>query len=327
MAQLTQEDYYPSQLHSGDWNNSVFYSYLLSHENERIKVMNMLMKDDNINTLVTQIFDGDISNDQFISIMYSLTMLPAALNALKAETPLRNINDLCFATLVNFNASNGRGTKIRSFSALLSAHDSAENNGTELDYREYIINTQSDSNFKGDYVTLTVFPATISVGLQIKIPIVKPRFLRRSGLFRICTDRVPSFFHIIGDPEDIQHTIPPHLWYQLLEDGLRTRGSLKFPISETTIFSKGLNLEHRIIDEILSINDFHAIFDLIKLYDVEIDTLHPVLLLNNCNNPPEIEENLPLSWQQINDSNRWWLKSSKFYVVSKGTDAYHILVQ
>ena len=125
-----------------------------------------------VQEMISTIFNGDISDDQYRGITSALTVFDAVLDISKNSCSV-TASDLFFATLVNWNASKGNGTnKIRSFSALQNAKSSSKEG---LDYREFIVEGEGDGKFNNEYVTILISPKEFGNKMQVSLPIMPIR--------------------------------------------------------------------------------------------------------------------------------------------------------
>lgn len=311
-----------THVQSGDMDNNVFYSYYSSNKEQKKKAIDNMLLKGAIQEMISTIFNGDISDDQYRGITSALTVFDAVLDISKNSCQV-TASDLFFATLVNWNVSKGNGTnKIRSFAALQNAKSSSKEG---LDYREFIVEGEGDGKFNNEYVTILISPKDFGNKMQISLPIMPIR-PKKLGLFRLATERVAGYMTIVGDSDQTRHAVPPHIWMPMVEEGMSRRVTTKFSKLEGKHLSKLISDDHKFIDEILAINDFHSVMNFVNMYSIEFDE-NGELYVCNTSEPPETED-IPngFEWKDA-PGKRYWLKSPNTYVVSKHGSAVHILVQ
>ena len=314
-----------THVHSGDMDNNVFYSYFSSNKEQKKKTLDTMLLKNAMSDLVASIFNGDISDDQLRRITSALTVYDAVLDLTKSSSHI-TASDLYFAALVNWNVSKGNGTnKIRSYAALQAAHDGMKDTGEGLDYREYIVNGDGEGKFNNEYVTILISPKEYGSKMQINLPIM-PVWPKKLGLFRLATERVAGFMTIVGDPENTSHTIPPHLWMTMVEEGMSKRITTKFSKLEGKSLTKLISTDHQNIDEILALNGFQSILHFMNTYTLEFEDDGELRVVGTDEPPEEVNEVNGFEWMELRKMT-YYLKSSKYYVVSHHGSAVHILVQ
>ena len=310
---------------SGDMDNNIYFSYFSENKKQKKTILDTMLVKNAMTDLIDKIFAGDVSDDQLRKITTALTVYDAVLDLTKASSNI-TASDLYFATLVNWNVSRGNGTnKIRSYSSLQAAHDSAANTGEGLDYREYIVNGEGEGKFNGEYINILLSPKEFGSKMQINLPIIPIR-PAKLGLFRLCMDRVPGYMTIVGDPDNTSHTIPPHIWHALVEESMNRRVTTKFSKLEGKHLSKLLSADHENIDEILSINDFHSALHFMNIYSLEFEDDGQLRVLNTAEPPEEVEETNDFEWVEIRNM-VYFLKSPRYYLVATHGNSVHILTQ
>ena len=309
---------------SGDQDNSIYYSFFSSNDEQKKAALDKLLTDKNILSVITEcIFTKDINDDQLRRLTTALTFLDAICK-ITGNTLDGGItgNDLFFALLVNWNASHGKGTnRIRSYSALGFAKESASNSGNGLDYKEYIVQGGAEGKFKGDYIPIVISPKEFGNKFEINLPIISMPL----GLFRFATEHIAGYGYIVGDSEKTSLSIPSYLWLDMISEAMGRRITTKFSKLETKHLSKLFSPEPNYIDEILAINDFKSAFSFINAYEYECDENDGSLTLKNTSEPPEINKT-GFEWVETR-GNAWFLKSPKFYLVSQHGSGIHILNQ
>lgn len=315
-----------THVHSGDMDNNIFYSYFSGNKEQKKKILDTMLIKNAMNDLIDKIFAGDISDDQLRKITSALTVYDAVLDMTKSSASV-TASDLYFAALVNWNVSKGNGTnKIRSYSALQAAHDGMSDKGEGLDYREYIVNGQSeDSKFNNEYVTILISPKEFGSKMQINLPII-PCFPKKLGLFRLCTERVAGFMTIVGDPGNTSHTIPPHIWLQMVEEGMSKRITTRFSKLEGKSLTKLVSTDHQNIDEILALNNFQSLIKFMNTYTLEFEDDGQLKVVNTDEPPEEVNDVNGFEWVEIRP-HQHFLKSSRYYLVAHHGSTVHILIQ
>lgn len=313
-----------THVQSGDMDNNVYYSYFSGNTKQKKAIIDKMLIKNALQDMIDKIFAGDISDDQLRKIMTAITVFDAVLEISNTSSTV-TANDLFFATLVNWNASKGNGTnKIRSYSALQNASEAVKNNGSELDYREYIVEGEGDGKFNNDYVTILIAPKGYGNKMQVSLPIMPIR-PKKLGLFRLATERVAGYMTIVGDPESNRHTLPPDIWLPMVQDGVNRRVTTKFSKLEGKHLTKLVSDDHKFIDEILAINDFHSLMHFMNAYALEFED-NGELILVNTEEPPEDDLATGFEWINV-PGKKYWLKSPKFYVAATHGNSVHILVQ
>lgn len=306
-----------THVQSGDQDNNVYYSYFSSNAEKKKQVLDTLLTKGAINDLIDSIFSGDISDDRLRRITSALTFYDAVVELTKNSTRV-TASDLFFATLVNWSVSRGNGTnRIRSYSALVMAHDGRAD---ALDYREYIVNGEGEGKFNNDYKAITISPKGYGNKMIVHLPIIPMKF----GLFRLATERVAGYMTVIGDTDNTQHTIPAYLWLEMVSESMSRRITTKFSNFESKNMYKLIDADHKYIDEILAINDFHSVFNFMNTYTLEFDDNGEMTLLNT-EEPPELEDVNGFEW--VPTRTGYYLKSPQFYIAATHASAVHILAQ
>lgn len=310
-----------THVQSGDTDNKAFYSYFSGNRDKAKKQLDQFLVKDAVSITVQSIFNGDISDDQFRRITTLLTCWDAILSITNTSADV-TANDLFFALLVNWNAGKGNGTnKIRSYAALQSAKASAVAAGNGLDYREYIVNGEGEGKFNNDYVTIVISPKEFGSKMAVNLPIIPMKL----GLFRLCSERVPAYMTIVGDPDNTSHTIPPHLWLTMVADGMSRRITTKFSKLEGKHLAKLIDADQKYIDEILEMNDFRTVYNFLDFGEMEFDDNGSITLVGT-EEPPEIENVSGFEWVEMRKMT-YFLKCADFYLVEKKNGAVNILAQ
>lgn len=304
---------YLTHVQSGDMDNGVYYSYFAGNEDKKVQALKtVLTKKHVIEPFIHELFNGDISDDMYRRMTTFLTFIETICEHSGDGLNVRP-DALFFALLVNWNASRGNGTnKIRSYGALQAAQSNALSKGIELDYREFIVNGESESKFSGDYITILVNAPQFGNKFQINLPIIPMKL----GLFKLATEHVAAYMTIVGDPDNTSHTIPAYLWLQMIEEGMSRRITTKFSKLEGKSLSKLISTDNKYYEEILSNNDFRMVDNFMDIYDIEFED-DGTLVLRNTNEPPEFSKQAAgLEWAERNGSS-YYLKYKNFYLVSK----------
>lgn len=319
-----------THVQSGDMDNNIYYSYFSSNAEAKKKNLDILLKKNALVDIIDKIFVGDISDDQFRKITTALTFYDAIIELNKLHAAV-TASDLYFATLVNWNASKGNGTnRIRSYSSLRDAHASAaaSKNSDGLDYREFIINgNNEDSKFNNEYISILIAPKDYGSKFQVNLPIMPIRPVKL-GLFRLCTERIAGYMTIVGDPENTKLVLPPHIWYELVEEGMSRRITTKFSKLEGKNLSKLVSTDHAIIDEIFAINDFRVAVNFMNIYQIDFDDDGTLKIMNTNEPPTEVDESNDFEWTELRSS-VYFLKSTKcsHYVVSTHGNTVRVMTQ
>lgn len=311
-----------THVQSGDQDNNIYFSYFSSNDTLKEKVLKALLTPHTTTDIIDMIFKGDINDDQLRKITTALTFLDAICDITKTSINV-SASDLFFATLVNWNVSKGKGTnKIRSYSALQYAKESASRSGNDLDYREYIVNgAGEDSKFNNDYIAIVISPKQFGNKMELNLPIIPMKL----GLFRFATEHIAAYMTVIGDPEKTSLTVPCYLWMEMISEAMGRRKIAAFSKLESKHLSKLVSTDATYIDEILASNDFRSAFNFIKVYEYELDENDGSLTLMNTQEPPETPNGF--EWVETRNST-WFLKSPRFYLVSMSeSSSVHILTQ
>ena len=310
-----------THVQSGDMDNNVYYSYFNGNQQAKEQTLKMLLKSKSaLTTIVDTIFNENISDDALRKITTALTFYDAIINITQSSSPVKSVDDLYFALLVNYNCSKGVSrNRIKSYSALADIHESGISEENGLDYREYIINS-TDGNFDNDYVAITMDTTkNYSCKMVLNIPIIKLRL----GRFRFATERIPAYMTFHGDSDDTQLTVPPNIWLEMVREGVGNRITPKFSKLESRSLQKVVDSDPRFIDDIMAQNDFKSVMNFINAYDIEVNDSGEIVI-NNTEELPDITVNRGLEWVP-KSGGRYVLSSYNFYVAKLTGSAIHIL--
>lgn len=310
-----------THVQSGDQDNNVYFSYFSGNDDLKKKVLDAVLSPHTTTDLIDMIFKGDINDDQFRRILTTLTFIDAICQITNTGLAVKP-SDLFFATLINWNVSKGVGTnKIRSYTALQYAKEHASKSGNDLDYREYIVSGAGEEDkFNNDYIAIIISPKEFGNKMEINLPIIPMKL----GLFRLATEHVAAYMRIIGDPDKTSQTIPCYMWMEMISEAMGKRKLAVFSKLESKHMSKLVSTDAKYIDEILENNDFRSVFSFPNIFEIECDENDGSLTILNTQEPPETQENF--EWVETRGSS-WFLKSPRFYIVSKHGSGVHILTQ
>lgn len=294
---------------SGDMDNRNAYSYLNDNLNAKSMYLKQFLRNKHaLDDVIDLIFSDSISKDQFIKISMALTLYDAILTLSGRDTsPVTSANDLYFALLVNFNVSEHKAyNPIRSYSALNDAKDLMDNLGRELDYREYILNSDAGKTAR---ISVVVKLKNFSSDIILELPIIKLRL----GFFRLDTsNHMSARMKFLSDSSSMDHMVPSFIWLGMIEQNMLKRKTTKFGPFESKRLSKLFNIEDTDIIEILVLNNYIKLGSIPAMYDTEADS-DGILTILHTDDPPELFSN-GLEWVPKR-ANTYWLKSHKFYLV------------
>lgn len=303
---------------SGDQDNNIYYSYFSENKEQKKKVLDALLTPHTVDDVIDMIFKGDITDDQLRKITTAITFIDAICQITGSSITVTP-SKLFFATLVNWNASKGNGTnKIRSYSALHYAGESSK----ELDYKEYIVNGDNEGQkFNGDYISVIISPKEFGNKLELNLPIISMKL----GLFRFAAEHIAAYMTIIGDPDKTSLTVPASTWMEMISEAMGKRKIATFSKLESKRLPNLVSSDAKYIDDILALNDFRSQFSFLNVYEIEFDENDGTLTLKNTSEPPEIQAS-GFRWVETRGQS-WFLKSPRFYIVSKHGSGVHILTQ
>lgn len=321
-----------TKLKNGDKDNKNTYKFF-SRDPEvmEFKLKSLLDNYDyKVSKTIDRIFTDSVDDKLFYDAITVLTFWDEIMDARKEYWDLTP-NDLFFALLVNYCASHQAGIQpIRSYSGVYSAKANAQSNGHALDYRDYAIRNEGESEFEHEYLKVSFSPKDYSEPFDVQIPVKHVGF-KKLGIVKICTDNIPSRLSFADDPDKCTYTIPAYLWMKMLADGVRRKNKVKFAKNEEKQVSDMINSDRQYIKEILDVNDFETAFILdrtVNHFETEWDPDTGNLIISNARVIPEIQNgDFPVSgydWERVRQS-AYKLKSNQFYIAGLLKGGVHIL--
>lgn len=311
----------------GDTNNDTVYNiYAKDPELANWKLQKLV---DNFDRYVSEpidaIFDGTVDTKDLWNMIAVLTFWDSIQAARKEY--IMSANDLFFALLVNHTATrDGKTQKIRSYSALYAAKQSAQDNGTDLDYRDFIV---KDETFANEYIKASVKPFGYNVEFDIEVPI-KYVGLKKLGIIKLCTDNVPARLTFKEDNDRSTYTIPAFIWMNMMKKGVSKFNRVRFTKHETKKVSGLLDSDPHFISDILDANDFSTLLKIERegSFGVDYDRDDGRLILQQIKELPSLDnrqsEAAGLAWRQIGQRD-YKLECPEFYLVNAKKDAFNII--
>lgn len=302
-----------TRVHSGDMDNGNFVSFLDTNPTIKKQMLQKYCKYNFEKVLEQKIFGQDVTDDELRNISFMLTIYDACITVLRGGGILCSTDEMYFAALVNYNCSKGTSkNRIRSYAALMEIKQSemAAGDGS-LNYSEYLI-MGTNGDFDNEYVSIKL-PTNnaYSSDIMLELPIIKCRF----GRFRFATERIPGMMSWADDPDKTKLTVPPHIWMEMIKEGVSNRLTAKFFNGEAKSLAKIVDLDTKYVDEVCDMNDFRVALAFINAYQMDINDDNE-LELHNTNELPDINKVNSLKWVEIREgSGKWALASNTFYVV------------
>lgn len=302
-----------TRVHSGDMDNGMFISFLETNPKEKRRLLTQYCRPRFEQVLETKIFRQDINDDSFRKICFMLTLYDAIMTVLKGAGVLCSVDEMYFATMVNYNCSRGISrNRIRSYSALMEIKQSEMNSGDgSLNYSEYLI-TGSNGEFDNEYVSIKINSKDYSCDFLLHLPIIQCRL----GRFRFATERIPAMMSWIGDIDNVALTVPPHIWLEMIKEGMGRRLTAKFFKGEAKNLSKLIDADSRFIDEVCDMNDFKVVLSFINAYQLEVNDNNEIEIYNT-KEKPKIEGTRAIKWEEIRQGSGNWALASDFFYVAK----------
>lgn len=317
-----------TKLKSGDSDNGVYLS-AFSDEDKKRKMIVTLSKLTTPFSILTQVIFNDPNIDDDV-LRYATTWLTFSeiLKEMHGDAPEVPPQQLYFALLVNWNASNGSAgiTKIASYDALNAAKRATKGN---LDYRDYIINgPDEDTKFNNDYKSIKISPKQFSTGMTLELPIIKGLF---GATYKFATgEKIPGKISFDCDSDGQSFTVPANIWMKLISEGLNSRRTARFSkLNDFGNMSKLIADSPKDIVDIMLINNVRKGAAIMNVYQNDIDEDGTLFLrrvrTKNEEDWPELKTNA-LFWDRPEESDSLRLGTkSDFYIVhttSNSLDVY-----
>lgn len=303
-------------------NDRTYAKFAEDQDYAELKLQKLL---DEYNTKVKLVlpmaFSNNVDDTLFKEIVTVITFWDEIFDAYPEDTPYYSANDLFFALLVNWCATNQKGVQpIRSASALNAAKDMAKSHGHDLSYTEYVINMEGEEEFGGDYLDVELSPKGYNSKFNLQVPI-KTFGPKKLGMVKICTDNVPSKLKFASDNDRGTYTIPGYLWMEMMSNGVLRGGKIKFAKMESKHLAEMFNTDKSHIQEILQANDFATVLYIEQDsgFGTDFDPATGELRLDVYSSQfeiPSLDDNPSnLCWKRVGHS--YVLLCPDFYVVDK----------
>lgn len=308
-------------LKCGDQDNNVWYGSYSEHPDDAEAVLQLLTTANNsTDEIESIIFDGDISADNYRQILKILTLYDEyGKRTSNDNMSVRKANILFFATLVNYHGTALKNNvKIKSYQAAREAASSANVEGRELDYRDYIISGNT-TNWNNEYKTIITDNNEYSTKIQLQLPVVNLRL----GLWRFATDRIPGIMELVSDSDNTKYVIPASVWMNFVADAISNRITTKFSKFEEKSLHKMIKIDANTIDDILAQNNFKSVIHFPNAYKISINE-NSKLVVHNTNEPPDISNASGFVWTKVGSSD-WVLNCNDFYLVKMIGNTIHVL--
>ena len=252
-----------ASLKSGNQNNNTaVVGYQKNPENAE-KALEAMMADKNmIEDLVSAIFRENIGEGERDNIINYLTLFDAwkaLTNNDEGALTGTSVNDLFFATWVNYTCYNKKFDNVKKICSYQALRDARVlcglDENAELDYEDYMVSCDA---LAGDTLDFIASNYDYSVRFMIKVPVVKVPTLI-GDKYRISSDRAKGFMYPNEDFEN-ECVIPSNQLFHMIAENLKDKKKVRFTSEEAQqSLQEYVNTEDVHIEQILTFNSYLAV--------------------------------------------------------------------